>query len=339
MRITPRARCLIIAEAGVNHNGSLVTAKKMVRAAAQAGADFVKFQTFDPDELTSDEAPKARYQSRNTKRRESQKQMLQKLALTPESFLSLKKFCRKQKIGFLSTAFDFPSLQIVDRLQPAYHKVSSGDLDNLPFLRAVARCGRPAILSTGMGNLQEVRRAVRTLQGAGLMRNQIIVLQCHSDYPTRPHDANLRVMESMRKALGVRVGFSDHTQGMAAAVAAVALGACVLEKHFTLDARMPGPDHRASLEPGEFACMVRMIREAEDCLGDGRKRPTPRELRNRFAVRKTIIAGRKILRGEVFSPANLGLRRPASGLPPSAWDRCLGRKARKDFRAGTPIQI
>jgi N-acetylneuraminate synthase len=334
----PRKRCIIIAEAGVNHNGSLKIAQQLVRAAAQARADYIKFQIFDPEELASQSAPQAPYQKKGRLRSGGQLGMLRRLALHPSCWATIQKACQRQGLGFLATSFDFESLLRVERLQPAFHKISSGDLDNLPYLRAVARLGRPILLSTGMGTMQEIRQALRVLTKEGTPKSRITVLHCHSEYPTLPSDVNLRAMLAIRRRFGVKVGYSDHTAGLGIPVSAVAIGAGVIEKHLTLNRKMKGPDHQASLEPGDFAAMVCAIREFEQALGDGIKRPTPRELRNRFCVRKSIVARGKILRGEIFTEQNLALQRPASGLSPAQWDRLIGKRAKKTFRPGAAIR-
>jgi len=329
---------MVIAEAGVNHNGSFALAKKMIRVAAKSGADYIKFQTFDPNELATASVAKAQYQQKTTGPRESQKKMLQKLCLTQNQFRLLKKECRRQGIGFLSTAFDLESLKFVESLRPAYHKISSGDIDNIPFLRQVASYGRPVILSTGMATLKEVDKAIRSLVRAGLPKRRIVVLQCHTDYPTQPADANLRVMDTIRKKMRVRSGLSDHTPGIAVALAAVARGAVLLEKHFTLDRAMPGPDHQASLSHGELAQLVRGIGEVEAALGDGIKRPSLREKRIINQVRKFLVANRTIRKGERFTSANLGLKRSGGGIPAAKWDFYLGRKARRNYQPEDTIR-
>jgi len=316
----------------VNHNGSFDLAKKMIRVAAKSGADYIKFQTFDPNELTTASVAKALYQQKTTGARESQKEMLQKLCLTPNQFRSLQKECRRQGIGFLSTAFDLESLKFVESLRPEYHKISSGDIDNTPFLRQVASYGRPVILSTGMATLKEVDKAIHSLVRAGLPQRKIVVLQCHTDYPTQPADANLRVMDTIRKKSRVQSGLSDHTQGIAVALAAVARGAVLVEKHFTLDRAMRGPDHRASLTAGELAQLVRGIREVEAALGDGTKRPSPRETRIKNQVRKFLVANRSIRKGERFTSANLTLKRAGGGVPASRWDEWISKRAHRDYR-------
>ena len=333
MKQIPRhGGCLIIAEAGVNHNGSLAIAKKMIRAAARAGADFVKFQVFSPSELTTASAPKADYQKRITQRTEKQRAMLTKLALRPAQIRILMRTCRQEGIGFLATAFDQGSLAFVESLRPAFHKISSGDLDNYTYLRQVARYRRPVILSTGMGTMGEVKAALRVLEETGLSRSRVIVLQCHTEYPSRPSETNLRAMDTMRRLAGVRTGLSDHVEGIEIALAAVARGACVIEKHFTMDREMRGPDHAASLLPRDLAILVKGIRSVEEALGDGIKRPTRREEKMRSLVRKQLVARRHILKGEKFNPANLALKRAGGGIPASKWDHWMGKRATRNYR-------
>ncbi|NCY21651.1 N-acetylneuraminate synthase [bacterium] len=322
----------MIAEAGVNHCGSFSLAKKMIRVAAQSGADYIKFQTFDPAELVTASATKARYQQKTTGARESQKKMLQKLCLTQNQFRLLKKECRRQRIGFLSTAFDSGSLRFVESLRPDYHKISSGDIDNVPFLRQVASYGRPVILSTGMASLRELGQAIHILTQAGLSKRSLVVLQCHTDYPTRPADANLRVIDTIQKIFGVRAGLSDHTQGISVSLAAVARGAMMIEKHFTLDRSLLGPDHQASITPRELEWLVKGIREVEVALGDGVKRPSRREIRIKEQVRKFLVAARPIREGERFTIDNLALKRSGSGIPAARWDFYLGKKAKRKYQ-------
>ena len=329
---THLSRCCIIAEAGVNHNGNLRLAKKMVRVAALAGVDFIKFQTFIPSELATASAPMANYQKKATKNRNNQKNLLANLCLNPVQFISLKKECSKQGIGFLSTAFDEKSLKFVESLKPKIHKISSGDIENMPLLQQVAGYGREVILSTGMSTMVEIQKALKVLAEAGLPRSKLTVLQCHTEYPTRPAESNLRVMGTFRKRFGVRVGFSDHTPGIYVSLAAVALGASVIEKHFTLDRSMEGPDHRASLEPRELQELVRGIREVEVSLGDGVKKPSPREMIIRRQARKYLVATRAIREGERMTPANLGMKRSGGGIPASRWSQYLGKKATRAYR-------
>lgn len=310
----------------------------MIREAARAGVDYVKFQTFNPAELTTPSAPQAAYQCKATGTRGRQRRMLEKLCLSQPEFRLLKKECRRRGIGFLSTAFDLGSLRFVESLKPDFHKISSGDIDNLPYLRAVARYGRAIILSTGMATFREIKTALMTLAKAGLPRNKITVLQCHTEYPTRPHEANLQVMDTLRKKFKVRSGLSDHTPGIGVSLAAVARGAAVIEKHFTLNKAMKGPDHQASLSPRELFHLVKGIRDVEMALGDGIKRPSPREQLIKMQARKFLVATRPIKKGEKFTSANLGLKRSGGGIPAARWDFFLGKESRANYRTDEIIR-
>lgn len=329
---------ILIAEAGVNHNGSFSLARKMVRAAAQAGAEYIKFQTFEPKSLVTSRAPKAAYQIRTTGRAEGQLAMLEKLALSREQFIALQKLCRAEGIGFLSTAFDPGSLAFVESLCPDFHKISSGDINNFPLLRQAARYRRPLVLSTGMATLPEIRAALGVLEKAGLSRRKVTVLQCHTSYPTLLTDVNLRGMDTIREECRVRVGLSDHTMGIFASLAAVARGAVIIEKHFTLSRSFKGPDHQASLLPAELAELVRGIREIRMALGSPVKRPSPREIRIRKQARKYLVAKTFIRLGEKFSYKNLGLKRSGGGIPASRWDEWLGKVAKRNYRQDDVIQ-
>ena len=332
-KIGPGHPCFIIAEAGVNHNGSLELALKLVDAAAAAGADAVKFQTFKADRLVTRNAPKAGYQIRATGDAGTQHEMLKRLELTEEDHRSLIAHCERRGVLFLSTPFDEESCDFLESLELPAFKLPSGELTNLPFLAHVAGKGKPVILSTGMATLQEVDAAVETFARSG--NNRLVLLQCVSEYPADPAEANLRAMASMRSLFGFPVGFSDHTPGIAAAIAAAALGACVVEKHFTLDREMPGPDHRASLEPEELAEMVRGIRVAESALGDGEKRPGAGEAATARAARKSLVAACDISAGTVLGPEHIAVKRPGTGIPPGMRVRLLGRKTKVAVPAGT----
>jgi len=331
-KIGPVHPCFIIAEAGDNHNGSLELAMKLVDAAAAAGADAVKFQTFKADRLVTMDAPKAGYQILSTGYAGAQYEMLKRLELTEENHRSLIAHCERHGVLFLSTPFDEESCDFLDSLELPAFKLPSGELTNLPFLAHVARKGKPVILSTGMATLQEVDSAVATLIRSG--NNRLVLLQCASEYPADPAEANLRAMASMRSSFGFPVGFSDHTPGIAAAITATALGACVVEKHFTLDREMPGPDHRASLEPEELAEMVRGIRVAGSALGDGEKRPGAGEAATALAVRKSLVAACDISAGTVLGPEHIAVKRPGTGIPPGMRVRLLGRKMRVAVPSG-----
>lgn len=326
--IKPR---LIIAEAGVNHNGDLNLAKGLIDAAAGAGADLVKFQTFAADRLATRSAAKADYQTETTSASETQHAMLRRLELTRDMHLALIAHCQQRGIGFLSTAFDIASLDLLADLGLESFKIPSGELTNLPYLRHIGAFGKPVILSTGMANLGEIDAALDILETGGTPRECITVLHCNTEYPTPMQDVNLRAMLTIRDAFGVAVGYSDHTPGIEVPIAAVALGATVIEKHLTLNRSLPGPDHQASLEPDEFTAMVRAIRNIEQALGDGIKRPSPGEAKNKPVARKSLVAAVPIRAGESFTPANLAVKRPGTGLSPMRWDEVIGRPAPRDF--------
>ncbi|MDF1613504.1 N-acetylneuraminate synthase [Desulfurivibrio dismutans] len=327
----PEDHVFIIAEAGVNHNGDLELAKKLIDAAAAAGADAVKFQTFKAESLVARDAPKAAYQQRNSGGEESQYEMLKRLELSEEQFVVLHGYCQSQGIEFLSTAFDLKSVDFLASLGLEIFKIPSGEITNLPYLRKVGGLGKKIILSTGMADLEEVEAALAALEQAGTTREGITVLQCTTEYPTPMAEVNLRAMATIARQCRVAVGFSDHTEGIEAAIAAAALGAKVVEKHFTLDKTLPGPDHKASLEPDELRAMVRAIRNIEKALGDGIKRPGPSELPNRTVARKSIVAARDIKKGEQFTAKNLTVKRPGGGISPMRWDEMLGQTAGRDF--------
>lgn len=327
------APCFIIAEAGVNHNGDLELAKRLIEVAAAAGADAVKFQTFRSESLVSSAAPKARYQEETTGKGESQLHMLKKLELSQEAYGILRDACREKNILFMSTPFDEACADFLEELDVALYKIPSGELNNPFLLRHVAQKGKPMIISTGMGNLDEVEAAVRTVREEG--NDGIILLHCVSQYPAPCEDANLRAMETMRKTLKVPVGFSDHTLGIEVALAAVALGASVIEKHFTLDRSLSGPDHRASLEPGELRQLIRGIRNVERAIGDGIKEPRGGELETARVARKSIVAKRNIPCGSRLALEAVVLQRPGTGLPPAMLPRLVGLKAKKNIPAGT----
>jgi N,N'-diacetyllegionaminate synthase len=333
-------RTLIIAEAGVNHNGDIGLAKKLIAAAAAAGADLVKFQTFSAKNLVSSSAPKAEYQKKTTEISESQLEMIQKLELSREDHAVLIQECSAHGIGFFSTAFDFQSFDLLMELGCLEQiKIPSGELTNLPLLRYMSRFGKPLLLSTGMANLGEIEAAIEAVEAAGTPRHMITVLHCTTEYPTPMEDVNLRAMVAMKKAFGVSTGYSDHTAGIEIPIAAVALGATVIEKHFTLDRNLPGPDHIASLEPHELKAMVEGIRNVERALGDGVKRPSPSELKNKPIARKSLVAIRPIRAGEAFSAKNMAAKRPGTGLSPMRWDEVLGRIATKDFAVDELITL
>lgn len=320
---------IIIAEAGVNHNGSLETAKQMVLAAREAGADYIKFQTFSPEKLVSVFAEKAEYQKQTTGTEESQLEMLKKLALTQEDFLELNEYCRQQGIGFLSTPFDLDSIHFLNRLHMDFWKLPSGEITNLPYLLEIAGTGKPVVMSTGMCDMEEIRQAVDCLKKAGTP--ELTLLHCNTEYPTPMEDVNLKAMAAMEREFHLPVGYSDHTKGIEIPIAAAALGACVIEKHFTLDRTMEGPDHRASLEPEELKAMVTAVRNVEQALGNGRKEPSASEEKNRAVARKSIVARCRIKKGETLSEDNLTAKRPGTGISPMRWPELMGRKADRDY--------
>lgn len=326
-------KTFIIAEAGVNHNGDLNLALALVDAAAAAGADAVKFQTFDAKSLVSGGAPKADYQRATTDAAESQQAMLARLQLDDAAHRVLLARCRERGITFLSSPFDIPSADYLLGLDVPLLKIPSGEITNLPYLRHLGMSGKPLILSTGMSTLGEIEAALGVLEAAGTPLSSITVLHCNTEYPTPFADVNLRAMPTLALAFGVTVGYSDHTPGIEVAIAAVALGAAVIEKHFTLDRNLPGPDHQASLEPAELAAMVASIRHIEAALGSPVKAPSPSELGNRPIARKSLVAARDIRQGELFSPANVVVKRPGTGISPMRWDEIMGRPAARDFKA------
>jgi len=327
--------CFVIAEAGVNHNGDLDMAKRLIDIAAEAGVDAVKFQTFRAERLVTAGAPTARYQREATGGESSQLELLRRLELPDEAHAELQAACGLRHILFLSTPFDELSADDLQSLGLPAFKISSGDLTNVPFLAHVARMGRPVILSTGMATMDEVSAAVQAVEQTG--NRQIVLLHCVSNYPTDPRDVNLRAMETMRRTFSYPVGFSDHTQGIEVALAAVALGAAMIEKHITIDRTLPGPDHRASLEPGELTQMVKGIRLIEQALGHGAKRPAPAEAEIAAVARKSVVAARDITSGSLLTADMLAIRRPGTGLPPDMRERLIGRRVRKAIAAGTPI--
>ncbi|WP_404712385.1 N-acetylneuraminate synthase [Sphingomonas sp. MMS24-J13] len=333
-------KTLIIAEAGVNHNGDLEKARELVRVAARAGADMVKFQTFVASELATAHAPKADYQKATTDTSESQRDMIARLELSHVDHIVLIEECRRAGIAFFSTAFDGHSLDMLVELGIDRIKVPSGELTNLPLLRHIASKRLPVILSTGMATMGEIEDAISELEAGGIARAEISVLHCNTEYPTPMRDVNLRAMTRVGEAFGVAVGYSDHTMGIEIPIAAVALGATLIEKHFTLDRTLPGPDHMASLEPDELVAMVAAIRNIEQAMaGDGIKRPSPSEARNRPIARRSIVAARAIAAGETFSDANLAARRPGTGISPMRWDEVVGRSARRAFAPDDLIEL
>ena len=332
-------RVFIIAEAGVNHNGDLAIAKRMVDVAAGAGADAVKFQTFKAERLVSKNAPKAEYQRSVTSESESQLEMLSKVELDAGFHKELISYCKVRGIKFLSTPFDLESIELLNELGLDTLKIPSGEIVNLPYLRKIGSLGKRLIMSTGMANMNEAQQAVDILVRAGTPGSDIVVLQCNTEYPTRVEDANLMAMCTMREVLSIDVGYSDHTPGIEVAIAAAALGASVIEKHFTLDRKMDGPDHKASLEPEELMSMVKAIRNVEKALGEGIKEPSNSELKNKAIARKSIVASKDIKKGECFSGENITTKRPGAGISPMEWDNVLGKEAKRDFKDDELIEL
>ncbi len=329
----------IIAEAGVNHNGNLELAKQLVDVAAEAGADAVKFQTFKAEKLVSQDAPKATYQKQSTTADEPQFSMIKKLELDLGAHRLLISHCQKRNIMFLSSPFDLDSIDLLNELEMEFFKIPSGEITNLPYLRKIGGLGKNVILSTGMSTMEEIEAAIQVLYTAGLNSKQLTVLHCNTEYPTPMADVNLRAMQTLSDSFGTSVGYSDHTLGIEVPIAAVALGAKVIEKHITLNNKLPGPDHRASLESQQLKSMVSAIRNLEQAMGDGIKQPTPSEEKNRPIARKSIVACRQIKRGEILSSDNLTVKRPASGISPMEWDQVIGTPAAKSFEADEAISL
>lgn len=332
---------LIIAEAGVNHNGNIELAKQLIEAAANAGVDFVKFQTFKAESLVSKTAKKAEYQKKNMgKGDDSQYTMLKKLELTEAMHYELIAHCKQYGIEFLSTGFDTKSIDFLDSLDIPLFKIPSGEITNKPYLQHIASKRKPVIMSTGMADMDEIKAALAILSENGVPKEQITVLHCNTEYPTPMDNVNLKAMKHIGYELGVKVGYSDHTNGIEVPIAAVALGATIIEKHFTLDRNLPGPDHRASLEPGELKAMVSAIRNVEKAMsGSGLKQPSSSELKNKEIARKSIVAAKTIRKGEPFSEKNLTVKRPGNGISPMQWDEIIGQNAKRDFHEDDLIVI
>jgi N-acetylneuraminate synthase len=327
----------VIAEAGVNHNGDLTMARSLIDVAADAGANAVKFQTFHSDRIATAEAPKAGYQLQTTGEAESQLEMLRRLELSAEAHRQLHSYCSERGIVFLSTPFDEQAADFLDELGVPAFKISSGDLTNSPLLEHVAQKGKPVILSTGMSTLEEVTEAVSILRAAGC--EDFILMHCVSNYPANPADVNLRAMQTMQAGFNVPVGFSDHTEGIEVALAAAAMGACVIEKHFTLDRGLPGPDHRASLEPAELRRLIQGIRRVEAALGDGRKVPAASELETAKVARRSLVAARDIPAGATLERNMIVLKRPGTGLSPSMLGNIVGRRALRNIADGSLLTL
>lgn len=331
-------KTLIIAEAGVNHNGSIEMAKQLIDAAAVAGVDYVKFQTFKAEKLVTKDAKQAEYQQRNAAD-ESQFAMLKKLELSKAQHEELIAYCKAKGVRFLSTAFDMESVKYLHSLQLGLWKIPSGEITNYPYLKMIAQYGEQVILSTGMCEMEDVQNAVVVLCKHGLKNEQITVLHCNTEYPTPMQDVNLRAMQEIKNTIDVKVGYSDHTQGIEVPIAAVALGAEVIEKHFTLDRTLPGPDHKASLEPNELKAMVDAIRNIEQALGDGQKHVSESERKNIAIARKSIVAARDIKQGERLTEENLCVKRPGNGISPMRWEEVIGTCAKRDFKEDELIEL
>lgn len=333
-------KVIIIAEAGVNHNGSIELAKDLVLNAADAGADYVKFQTFKSEKCISSCAKKAEYQIRNTHTiAESQLEMVKKLELTPAHHLELLKLCNNTGINFFSTAFDLESIDFLAKLNIGLWKIPSGEITNYPFLKKIASFHQPVILSTGMCNMEDIETCLKVLIDNGLTKEQITILHCNTEYPTPFEDVNLRAMQTIKERFGTKVGYSDHTRGIEVPVAAVALGATVIEKHFTLDRNLPGPDHKASLEPEELKAMVSAIRNIEKALGSTEKKVSDSERKNIAIARKSIVAATDIKKGELLTEENITVKRPGTGISPMRWEEVLGTAAVRDFQEDELIEL
>lgn len=332
---------IIIAEAGVNHNGNIENAFRLIDCAAEAGVDFIKFQSFKADKLVSRTAKKAEYQKKNIDdSAETQLEMLQKLELSPEQHLELIKYCKKKKINFFSTAFDLDSLEYLHKIGLQLVKIPSGEITNLPYLRKAATLFQKVIISTGMATISEIKDAVDVFINSGIALENITILHCNTEYPTPMEDVNLKAMLHLQQVFCTKVGYSDHTIGIEVPVAAVAIGASIIEKHFTLDKTMEGPDHKVSLEPDELRIMVSAIRNIEVALsGSGLKEISSSEQKNIPIARKSILAIKKIYKGEIFSNQNIGVKRPGTGISPMKWDEILGQRAIKDFEPDDLIEV
>jgi N,N'-diacetyllegionaminate synthase len=324
-------RTIIIAEAGVNHNGDIEIAKKLIDVASEAGADYVKFQTFKAEKIATKNASKAEYQKKNTGNDDNQLKMLKQLELSEDDHKQLIRYCVEKSIRFLSTPFDLDSIDLLKNLGIRVGKIPSGELTNLPYLLKMAGTFDELILSTGMADVSEIAASINAIVDSGFPKNKLTILHCTTEYPTPFSEVNLLAMQSMAKQFDVAAGYSDHTRGIEVPIAAVALGAVVIEKHFTLDRNMEGPDHKASLEPEELKAMVSAIRNIEKALGDGMKKPTESEIKNKIIARKSIVASKFIRKGENFTEENLTVKRPGNGLSPMQWFEIIGRVSSRDF--------
>ena len=333
-------RTLIIAEAGLNHNGDIAKAKALIDKGAEAGVDYVKFQTFKAEKLVTKQAQRASYQDKNTQNNDSQYEMLKKLELSQALHQELMDYCNQKGVKFLSTGFDSESLVFLAQLGITIAKVPSGEITNLPYLRQVASLFPEVILSTGMATINEIKDAVKVLIDNGVSKDKITILHCNTEYPTPMEDVNLKAMLHIQRELGLPIGYSDHTLGIEVPIAAVALGATVIEKHFTLDKTLPGPDHKASLEPNELKAMVSAIRNIEKAIGgSGLKEVSKSEEKNKPIVRKSIVASTDINKGNIFTPENLTVKRPGTGISPMQWDEVIGKEAKRDFQEDELIEL
>ena len=333
-------KIIIIAEAGVNHNGDMAKAKALIDKGAEAGVDYVKFQTFKAGNLVTKQAKRAAYQDKNTQDNDSQYEMLKKLELSQAVHQELIDYCAQKGVQFLSTGFDVESLEFLARLGITIAKVPSGEITNLPYLRKVASLFPEVILSTGMATIIEIKDAVKVLTDNGVNKDKITVLHCNTEYPTPMEDVNLRAMLHIQQKVGVAIGYSDHTLGIEVPIAAVALGATVIEKHFTLDKTLPGPDHKASLEPDELKAMVSAIRNIEKAVGgSGLKEVSASEAKNKPIARKSIVASKSIKKGDFFTEENITVKRPGIGISPMQWDEVIGKTAKKDFEEDDLIEL
>lgn len=330
-------KVFIIAEAGVNHNGNIEIAKRLIDEGAKAGVDAIKFQTFKAENLVTKSAKQAEYQVKNLNKETSQLQMLKKLELDYNIHKYLSDYCKEKNVMFLSSAFDIESINLLNELGIEIFKIPSGEIENVPYLKAIAKTGKKVILSTGMSDLSDIEFALDVLRSNGA--NDIAVLHCNTDYPTKMSDVNLNAMNTIKEAFKVEVGYSDHTNGIEVPIAAVALGAKIIEKHFTLDKNMDGPDHKASLEPHEIKEMVDCIRNIEVALGNGIKKPTEVELKNKLVARKSIVCLNDIKEGDIYSENNLCIKRPGSGISPKEWNNIIGKKANRDYKKDELIEL
>lgn len=331
-------KTVIIAEAGVNHNGSITIAKQLIEEAAKAGADYIKFQTFSAEKLVSKHAQLADYQKKNISNKDGQLDMLKKLELSLDDHYELIEHCKEFDIEFFSTAFDLDSIDLLSKFDLPLWKIPSGEITNLPYIQKIGSFQKPVILSTGMATLAEIEQALEVLEFAGTSRDQITILHCTTEYPAPVSEVNLNAMITIASAFKVKIGYSDHTEGIEIPLAAVAIGATIIEKHFTLDRSMAGPDHKASLEPADLKKMIDGIRNIELAMGDGIKRPVQSELKNKIAARKSIVAAKTIKKGDIYTHENLTSKRPGNGISPMLWDQTIGETAKRDYNADELIE-